>query len=277
MVQTTSHIFSGKVDIESNLLVGSSHLFVDTTNNRVGITTPDPHASLHVNGNAYVESNVGVGSNIKLDGDTGIITATGFVGDASQLTGLASNLEQVVNNGNVASATVEFSNPGTSLVASGNVDVVGNVTALKFIGDGSGLTGVAANLQAITDNGNVTSNTVQFTNTGTSLTASGDVEVSGALRVGGVDVALSSDLDSNALRISNLETSNGYIWSNLADNASRISNLETSNGHIWSNLADNASRISNLESSNTQIFGDLATLSAADIVQEDLITGLGEK
>jgi len=277
MVQTTSHIFSGKVDIESNLLVGSSHLFVDTTNNRVGITTPDPHASLHVNGNAYVESNVGVGSNIKLDGDTGIITATGFVGDASQLTGLASNLEQVVNNGNVASATVEFSNPGTSLVASGNVDVVGNVTALKFIGDGSGLTGVAANLQAITDNGNVTSNTVQFTNTGTSLTASGDVEVSGALRVGGVDVALSSDLDSNALRISNLETSNGYIWSNLADNASRISNLETSNGHIWSNLADNASRISNLESSNTQIFGDLATLSAADIVQEDLITGLGDE
>ena len=277
MVQTTSHIFSGKVDIESNLLVGSSHLFVDTTNNRVGITTPDPHASLHVNGNAYVESNVGVGSNIELDGDTGIITATGFVGDASQLTGLASNLEQVVNNGNVASVTVEFSNPGTSLVASGNVDVVGNVTALKFIGDGSGLTGVAANLQAITDNGNVTSNTVQFTNTGTSLTASGDVEVSGALRVGGVDVALSSDLDSNALRISNLETSNGYIWSNLADNASRISNLETSNGHIWSNLADNASRISNLESSNTQIFGDLAALSAADIVQEGLITGLGNE
>ena len=90
MVQTTSHIFSGKVDIESNLLVGSSHLFVDTTNNRVGITTPDPDASLHVNGNAYVESNVGVGSNIELDGDTGIITATEFRGDGSQLTGLAS-------------------------------------------------------------------------------------------------------------------------------------------------------------------------------------------
>jgi len=83
MVQTTSHIFSGKVDIESNLLVGSSHLFVDTTNNRVGITTADPHASLHVNGNAYVESNVGVGSTIKLDGDTGIITATEFRGDGS--------------------------------------------------------------------------------------------------------------------------------------------------------------------------------------------------
>ena len=129
MVQTTSHIFSGKVDIESNLLVGSSHLFVDTTNNRVGITTVDPDASLHVNGNAYVESNVGVGSNIKLDGDTGIITATGFVGDASQLTGLASNLEQVVNNGNVTSNTIQFINTGTSLTASGNVVIDGNVTS----------------------------------------------------------------------------------------------------------------------------------------------------
>ena len=60
MVQTTSHIFSGKVEVESNLKVGSSHLFVDTENNRVGITTNDPHASLHVNGNAYVGTNFNV-------------------------------------------------------------------------------------------------------------------------------------------------------------------------------------------------------------------------
>jgi len=47
MVATTSHIFSGKVDIASNLQVGSSHLFVDTENNRVGINTVSPDASLH--------------------------------------------------------------------------------------------------------------------------------------------------------------------------------------------------------------------------------------
>ena len=275
MVQTTSHIFSGKVDIESNLLVGSSHLFVDTTNNRVGITTADPDASLHVSGNAYVESNVGVGSTIELDGDTGIITATEFRGDGSNLAGVLTSLQNATEQGSTSDATIQLTNPDTSLVASGNVVISGNVTSLTFIGDGSQLTGVATNLQAITDNGNVTSNTVQFTNTGTSLTASGDIEVSGGLRVGGVDVALS--LDSNALRISNLETSNGYIWSNLADNVIRISNLETSNGYIWSNLADNASRISNLETSNTQIFGDLATLSAANIVQGDLITDLGDE
>lgn len=183
MVQTTSHIFSGKVDIESNLLVGSSHLFVDTVNNRVGITTPDPHASLHVDGNAYVESNVGVGSNIVLDGDTGIITATEFRGDGSNLVGVLTSLENATQEGNTTSTTVQFTNADTSLVASGNVVVTGNVTASTFVGDGSQLTGIATTLQAITDNGNVTSNTVQFTNTGTSLTASGNIEVEGTVNI----------------------------------------------------------------------------------------------
>ena len=183
MVQTTSHIFSGKVDIESNLLVGSSHLFVDTVNNRVGITTPDPHASLHVDGNAYVESNVGVGSNIFLDGDTGIITATEFRGDGSNLVGVLTSLENATQEGNTTSTTVQFTNADTSLVASGNVVVTGNVTASTFVGDGSQLTGIATTLQAITDNGNVTSNTVQFTNTGTSLTASGNIEVEGTVNI----------------------------------------------------------------------------------------------
>src|SRR6056300_1551710 len=183
MVQTTSHIFSGKVDIESNLLVGSSHLFVDTTNSRVGIATTDPHASLHVNGNAYVESNVGVGSNIVLDGDTGIITATEFRGDGSNLVGVLTSLENATQEGNTTSTTVQFTNADTSLVASGNVVVTGNVTASTFVGDGSQLTGIATNLQAITDNGNVTSNTVQFTNTDTSLTASGNIEVEGTVNI----------------------------------------------------------------------------------------------
>ena len=66
MVATTSHIFSGKVDIASNLQVGSSHLFVDTENNRVGITTADPHATLHVNGNVFATKFEGDGSLLTL-------------------------------------------------------------------------------------------------------------------------------------------------------------------------------------------------------------------
>ena len=170
---------------------------------------------------AYVESNVGVGSNIVLDGDTGIITATEFRGDGSNLVGVLTSLQNATDQGAESNVTIELTNDETSLIASGNVTVAGNVTAATFIGDGSQLTGIAANLQAITDNGNVTSNTVQFTNTGTSLTASGTIEAA-AVQVNGLDVALDQDMASNAARIGVLET-------DLASNVTRVTNLEAAN------------------------------------------------
>ena len=273
MVQTTSHIFSGKVDIESNLLVGSSHLFVDTTNNRVGITTADPDASLHVNGNAYVESNVGVGSNIELDGDTGIITATEFRGDGSNLAGVLTSLQNATEQGSTSDATIQLTNPDTSLVASGNVVISGNVTSLTFIGDGSQLTGVATNLQAITDNGNVTSNTVQFTNTGTSLTASGTIKAV-AVQVNGLDVALDRDMTSNAGRINVLET-------DLTSNVTRVTNLEAANvvqetliTNLRTELDSNAVRVSSLETDRTSNTLRISLLESSNIVQGDLLTDL---
>ena len=273
MVQTTSHIFSGKVDIESNLLVGSSHLFVDTTNNRVGITTADPDASLHVSGNAYVESNVGVGSNIQLDGDTGIITATEFRGDGSNLAGVLTSLQNATEQGSTSDATIQLTNADTSLVASGNVVISGNVTSLTFIGDGSQLTGVATTLQAITDNGNVTSNTVQFTNTGTSLTASGTIKAV-AVQVNGLDVALDQDMTSNAGRISVLET-------DLTSNVTRVTNLEDANvvqetliTNLRTDLDSNVVRVSSLETDRTSNTLRISFLESANIVQESLINNL---
>ena len=60
--------FSGKVNINNNLLVGSSHLFVDTVNNRVGITTSAPQASLDVNGDVNVGTNLTLGGILTWDG-----------------------------------------------------------------------------------------------------------------------------------------------------------------------------------------------------------------
>ena len=60
--------FSGKVNISNNLLVGSSHLFVDTVNNRVGITTGSPGASLEVNGNVHVGTDLTLGGTLTGDG-----------------------------------------------------------------------------------------------------------------------------------------------------------------------------------------------------------------
>ena len=83
--------FSGKVNINNNLLVGSSHLFVDTVNNRVGITTASPDAGLHVNSNAYVHTDFRVGSGIVMNDTNGRITAGSFVGDGSAMTGINSD------------------------------------------------------------------------------------------------------------------------------------------------------------------------------------------
>ena len=100
--------FSGKVNINNNLLVGSSHLFVDTVNNRVGITTADPDAGLHVNSNAYVHTDFRVGSEIVMNDTNGRITAGSFVGDGSGLDGINSDSGSWVNgtNSNVHLATL---------------------------------------------------------------------------------------------------------------------------------------------------------------------------
>jgi hypothetical protein len=100
--------FSGKVNISNNLLVGSSHLFVDTVNNRVGITTASPDAGLHVNSNAYVHTDFRVGSGIVMNDTNGRITAGSFVGDGSGLDGINSDSGSWVNgtNSNVHLATL---------------------------------------------------------------------------------------------------------------------------------------------------------------------------
>jgi len=134
----------------------------------VGVDSPD--ANLHVLGNSYVSTNLELGGTLIM----------GTVNVEAQ-----HSLEAVTATGNTTPLTIEFTNPTTSLVASGNVVVTGNVTADHFVGDGSNITGISSTLQAITDSGNVTSNTVQFTNPTTSLVASGNVEVGGELTVSG--------------------------------------------------------------------------------------------
>jgi len=135
----------------------------------------------------YADVNIEA-ENLPIGGTTGhvlTVTAPGILGwQAITLTGgQVGNLQQVTVNGPTTDQSIGFLNTVTSLSASGNVLVTGNVTAQKYYGDGTTLTGIA----------------------------------------------LSSDMTSNALRISNLEVSNVNIWSNLASNVDRIEQLEFAN------------------------------------------------
>ena len=94
------------------------------------------------------------------------------------------SLEAVTATGNITPLTIEFTNPTTSLVASGNVEVAGNVVAGYLYGDGSNISGISSNLDQIVNIGNVTSNTVQFSNAITSLTAASNIVVTGNVTAG---------------------------------------------------------------------------------------------
>ena len=112
----------------------------------------------------------------------------------------ASTLQDVTDNGNTTTG-----------------DII--TTSGFFIGDGSKITGIsgigtAFTLQETSDSGNTTSNTIQFTNTITSFTTSGNVIVTGNVTASNfygdgsqlTSVALKSDLTSNVLRIGVLES-----------------------------------------------------------------------
>ena len=72
----------------------------------------------------------------------------------------------------ISASTISATDSVTSITTSGNVVVSGNVTATKFIGDGGTLSNVQTatpTLASVVDEGNVTSNVVQFSNVTTGI------------------------------------------------------------------------------------------------------------
>ncbi len=130
----------------------TSNIMFDTTSTSLGIGvtgTDHPSSNLYITGNAYVSSNIAVG---------GVLTM-GTVNVVAR-----HDLEAVSATGNITPLTIEFTNPTTSLVASGNVEVTGNVTAGSFLGDGSELTALNA--------ANIASGTLPVSRGGTGTTSS---------------------------------------------------------------------------------------------------------
>jgi hypothetical protein len=171
----------------------TSNAVVDTLTGKIGVGTDSPEANLHVLGNSYVSTNLELGGTLIM----------GTVNVEAQ-----HSLEAVTATGNITPLTLEFTNPTTSLVASGNVEVGGNVVAGYLYGDGSNITGISSNLDQIVNIGNVTSNTVQFTNPTTSLVASGNVEVGG-------DVVLSGNIYNNANLSVQYTTITPTLWTQV--------------------------------------------------------------
>jgi len=177
------HILTGKLDITSNLLVGSSHLFVDTDNNRVGLVTTDPQAGLHVNSNVYVNTDLRVGpagaNQVIINDSTnpGRIVAKSFVGDGSGLqntppgpqgdaatidvgtvtTGVPGSSASVTNSGSTSAATLDFTIPR------GDTGAQGSTGDAATISVGTVTTGVPGSSASVTNSGTTNAATLDFT------------------------------------------------------------------------------------------------------------------
>ena len=186
----------------------------------------------------------------------------------------ASTLQDVTDNGNTTT--------GDLITTIGNIYVSNGY----YVGDGSLLTGIAGassafSFQDTSDRGNTTSNTIQFTNTITSLTTSGNVIVAGNVTASSfygdgttlTGITLSTDMTSNVIRISNLETNLtansvriGSLETDLTSNATRVTNLETY-------LSDNASRTTSLE---TDLTSNASRMGTAETNISSLETDLSD-
>ena len=219
----------------------------------------------------------------------GNVEANYFTGDGSLLSNIASNLQEITDNGNTTSNTVQFTNPDVGLVATGNVQ------ANYFIGDGSQLSNVATTLQAITDNGNTTSNTIQFTNPDVSLVATGNVEanyfIGDGSQLSNVATTLQAITDngnttSNVVQFTNPDVSlvaTGNIQANyFIGDGSQLSNVATTlqaitdNGNTTSNTVQftNAD-IGLVATGNIQanyFIGDGSQLEGLSSTLEDVVT-----
>src|SRR6056300_1206678 len=152
---------TGDVTVDGGILnVGNAQLYANTETSNVGIGTPNPEFELDVRGDANVHNLYatylhGDGSNIEN------IVSSQWEGSPGDPIYYASNVG-IANTSPITKTLQVGSNLYVEDAGSNVIHVTGNVYADYFVGDGSQLTGIAASLDQIVDQGNTVSNTIQL-------------------------------------------------------------------------------------------------------------------
>jgi len=203
---------SGLTNIPPSAITGTLSQWSDGTNSDVYIASNVGIGNVHT----LTSNTLQVGANLYVrDADANVLTVTGnvaatrFVGDGSLLTGIASNLHQVVENGNVTSNTVQFTNATTGFITTSNVEI-GGTLKINTISAAA-----YQSLQSVTDVSNSTSNTVQFTNATTGFTTTSNIDVGGRINMGGHMIPTADntyDIGSAAFKIRDMYVSDNSLW-----------------------------------------------------------------
>jgi len=110
--------------------VGATTAFFSIDTGKVGIGSTQPTATLDVDGTLDVsgistfQGNVSVGSSISMESETGIVSATSFYGDGSNLTGVASPTTFQNDGSSVGSATTVNFADNIDVTVGGNIATV---------------------------------------------------------------------------------------------------------------------------------------------------------
>jgi hypothetical protein len=153
---------TGNTYISSNLEVGTGNLFVDTTTSNVGIGSTTPEYSLDVVGDINFSGGLYQGKSLFVSTPWTIEESP----DALSYTA-----------GNVGIGVI---NPSANLHVVGNVHIESNLEVGNIIFDTVTVNAIQG-LEGIVNTSNITSNTIQFTNTDTAITTVGNVYVGGLI------------------------------------------------------------------------------------------------
>ena len=117
-------------------LANQNALSVDSSSLDVGISSASP------------DSDLNVGASIKMDGPSGIITATSFSGDGSGLIGVASTDNIITGTAATFNNVVDVNG---QLDVGSNIKIgnAGVITATSFTGDGANLTNVGVDTATV--------------------------------------------------------------------------------------------------------------------------------
>ena len=117
-------------------LANQNVLSVDSSSLDVGISSASP------------DSDLNVGSSIKMDGPSGVVTATSFVGDGSGLIGVASTDNIITGTAATFNNVVDVNG---QLDVGNNIKIgnAGVITATSFTGDGANLTNVGVDTATV--------------------------------------------------------------------------------------------------------------------------------
>ena len=190
---------------ELSKLINPSTFSVDTDNN-VGLNSTSPDVKLDVGG-AVLVAGISTFENTaeSTSSTTGALIVSGGVGIAKSLN-VGGNLSVAgtityddvtnVDSTGIVTARGGFeigeAGVGGTITAVGNAEFVGVVTASSFVGDGTGLTGVASTDNIIT---------------GTAATFTGGVNISGASNINVTGIVTATSFEGSGANLTNLPAS----------------------------------------------------------------------